>query len=38
MDMVVGTILKVSLLEQGLDHMDIEGPFQFQPYCDSVFM
>lgn len=29
LDMVLGTLLKVSLLEQGLDRMDLEFPSNF---------
>lgn len=36
LEVVLRTLLWASLLESGLDQMDLAGPFPPQPFCDAV--
>jgi len=36
LEVVLHTLLWASLLESGLDQIDLEGPFPPQPFCDAV--
>lgn len=38
LNVILGTMLWMSLLEQGLDKMDSDGPLQPQQSCDSVIL
>lgn len=38
LDIGLGNLLKMSLLEKGLDKMTSRNPFQLEPFCDYDFV